>query len=284
MDNFLQFYQHIPERIDPVIFSFGFFSLGWYSLMYFVGFFVVYGLLIYRIKEKEAGGNFNNSKLIDFLIYAFLGLIIGGRFGYVVFYDFSFYFSHPLAVISPFDFLTGEFIGIYGMSYHGGLIGVLFATWIFIKKYKLNFWKLSDLVVPAIPLGYFFGRVGNFLNGELYGRATNIWLGMYFPSDTLGILRHPSQLYEAFLEGIVLFLVFWKIRNQKIFQGKFLALYFMGYAAARFLGEFFREPDEQVGFLFGSLTLGQLFSLGMIIIGLFLLFIKKTNCAIIKKC
>ena len=202
----------------------------------------------------------------------------------MVFYNFSFYFSHPLTIISPFDYSTGKFIGIYGMSYHGGFLGIILASAFFVKKYKLNFWKLADLVIPAIPLGYFFGRVGNFLNGELYGRVTNVWWGMYFPSDASGLLRHPSQLYEAFFEGAVLFLIFWKIRNWKFFQEKFLAVYFLGYAIARFFGEFFRQPDEQIGFLFGNLTLGQLFSLGMLAIGLFLFFIKNKKRAIIKKC
>jgi phosphatidylglycerol---prolipoprotein diacylglyceryl transferase len=221
--------------------------------------------------------------IFDFLLFCFLGVIIGGRLGYVFFYNFSFYFSNPLAIISPFDFGTGELIGIYGMSYHGGLVGVIIATLIFIKKYKLNFWALTDFVIPAIPAGYFFGRIGNFLNGELYGRATRSWLGMYFPSSVeaqdlaSSQLRHPSQLYEAFLEGFLLFLFFWFWKNEKKLQGKFLALYLIGYAMARFFGEFFREPDAQIGFLFGNLTLGQLFSLGMFLAGLGLCFMKKDD-------
>jgi len=205
------------------------------------------------------------------------GVIIGGRLGYVFFYNFSFYLAHPLAVISPLDFVTGELVGIYGMSYHGGLIGIFIATLFFIKKYKLNFWTFSDFVIPAIPLGYFFGRIGNFLNGELFGRATNSVLGMYFPSDSLGVLRHPSQLYEAFTEGFLLFIFLWIWRNEKKLQSKFLALYLIGYAVARFLAEFFREPDAQIGFIFGILTLGQLFSALMFFGGLILLFLKKNT-------
>lgn len=275
MSSFLEFYQHLPERINPEIVHFGFFSVGWYAVMYLVAFLVAWGLLRKRLKLGE--GKITVSQLFDFLLACFLSAVIGGRLGYVLFYNFSFYSSHPLAIISPFDSGTGELIGIYGMSYHGGLIGALFAALLFVRKYKLNFWALSDFVVPAIPAGYFFGRIGNFLNGELYGRATSGWFGMYFPGDALGILRHPSQLYEAFLEGFLLFLFFWFWRNVRKLQGNFLALYLIGYAAMRFLGEFFREPDPQIGFIFGSFTLGQLFSVAMLISGLGLLFYKKRD-------
>lgn len=273
MNNFLDFYQHIPEKINPEIFSLGFFSLGWYALMYLVGFGVVFLLLRKRLKLGE--GKMSSEQLFDFLLFCLLGAIVGGRLGYVFFYNYSFYFAHPLAIISPFDAVSGELIGIYGMSYHGGLAGVIFVALFFAKKYGLNFWTLSDFVVPAIPAGYFFGRVGNFLNGELYGRATDTWLGMFFSADNFGILRHPSQLYEAFLEGLLLFIFFWVARNKKNWQGNFLALYFIGYAIMRFLGEFFREPDVQIGLILGGITLGQLFSLGMFFSGLAVLFVRK---------
>lgn len=272
--------------------------------MYPVGFAVIYLLLNYRSRKGEGWQIFNKNQkfeirnpkqiqniryklqdpIFDFLLFAFLGVLIGGRLGYVLFYNFSYFLENPLAVISPFSQITGEFIGIYGMSYHGGLLGVLMTGWFFCWKRKIKLIDFADFIVPAIPAGYFFGRIGNFLNGELYGRATNVWFGMYFPEDAFKILRHPSQLYEAFFEGVILFLIFWIVRNRKSFQEKLLALYFLGYALARFLGEFFREPDEQIGLLFGNLTLGQLFSLGMFAVGLLLLFYKKTNYAIIKKC
>jgi phosphatidylglycerol:prolipoprotein diacylglycerol transferase len=291
MNNFLDSYQHIPEKINPEIFHLGFFSFGWYALMYLVAFLVVWYLLKKRLQLKEDGNIFENIKpekkdsvdklqkkenlILDFLFFCFLGVLIGGRLGYVFFYNFPFYLAHPLAIISPFDFASGEFIGIYGMSYHGGLSGVIIATSIFVKKHKINFWALSDFIIPAIPAGYFFGRIGNFLNGELYGQATTTWVGMYFPNDASGTLRHPSQLYEAFFEGFLLFVIFWHIRNRKKMQGKFLALYLIGYAGARFASEFFREPDVQIGLLSGGLTLGQLFSLAMFICGLALFFYKK---------
>ncbi len=288
MNNFLDFYQHIPEHIHPEIIRIGFFSIGWYAVMYLVAFFVVFRLLRKRLRSGEGDNIFQNKLkekdkkannklrqkqeiIFDFLLFSFLGAIIGGRLGYVFFYNFSFYLAHPLAIISPFDSVTGELVGIYGMSYHGGLIGALLFALFFARENKLSFWALADFVVPAIPAGYFFGRIGNFLNGELYGRATDALAGMYFPSDYLGVLRHPSQLYEALLEGLLLFLIFWKIRNRVELQGKFLACYLISYAAMRFLGEFFREPDPQIGFLFGSFTLGQLFSVAMLFIGLILL-------------
>ncbi|MFZ2226294.1 MAG: prolipoprotein diacylglyceryl transferase [Candidatus Moraniibacteriota bacterium] len=281
MNNFLEFYQHIPEHINPEIFHIGSFSFGWYATMYLVAFFVIFGLLKKRLKLGE--GKMSVDQLFEFLLVCFLGAVIGGRFGYVLFYNFPFYLAHPLAIVSPFDPVTGELIGIYGMSYHGGLIGALIGAWIFVRKNNLNFWLLSDFVIPAIPAGYFFGRIGNFLNGELYGRATNSRWGMYFPSDDWGILRQPSQLYEAFLEGVVLFLIFWFFRNKKSWQGNFLALYLVGYSLMRFSSEFFREPDAQIGFLFGWLTLGQLFSVGMLSLGVVILFWKKKKVCYNKK-
>jgi len=275
MTNWLEFYQHIPEHINPEIFRLGPFSFGWYAFMYLVGFVVVYFLLRYRLKKDEGQLHWKKEKLFDFLFFCFIFAVIGGRLGYVLFYNLPFYLAHPLAIISPFDSVTGELIGIYGMSYHGGLIGALIGAGIFAKKNKLNFWLLADFVIPAIPAGYFFGRIGNFLNGELYGRVTTGWWGMYFPSDDLGILRHPSQLYEAFLEGLMLFVIFWFARNRKSWQEKFLAYYLIGYAMMRFLGEFFREPDAQIGFVFGGLTLGQMLSLIMFFCGVAILFGKK---------
>ncbi|MFA5961229.1 MAG: prolipoprotein diacylglyceryl transferase [Parcubacteria group bacterium] len=294
MNNFLDFYQHIPEKINPEIMHFGFFSVGWYALMYAVALLVVWLLLKKRLQlfedkkifsKLEEGRNISAKNklqkkqevLLDFLLFCFFGVIIGGRLGYVFFYNFPFYSAHPLAIISPFDLDTGKLIGIYGMSYHGGLLGVLIAAWIFIKKYKINFWALADFIIPVIPAGYFFGRIGNFLNGELYGRVTVSRFGMYFPADPTGVLRYPSQLYEAFLEGFLLFIFFWFWRNYKSFSGKFLALYLIGYAGARFAGEFFREPDPQIGFIFGNFTLGQIFSLAMFFGGLILLFLKKNK-------
>jgi phosphatidylglycerol---prolipoprotein diacylglyceryl transferase len=287
MENFWQIYQGLPLRINPMAVNLGFFQISWYSLMYLIGFAVVYKLLVWRIKKGE--GNWSKENIQEFLMYAFLGVVIGGRLGYVLFYNLPFYLAHPLAIISPFG-EQGEWTGIYGMSYHGGLLGVILATWFFSQKNKINFFSFVDFVIPAVPAGYFFGRLGNFWNGELFGRITQKSWGMYFPGETL--LRHPSQLYEAFFEGLVLFLVLWLLRNGIKYKGKLLhapcsmlhvscfMLYILGYAFFRFGIEFFRQPDEQIGFFFGFLTLGQIFSLVMA--GLALIFIcffnkKKTK-------
>lgn len=234
--------------------------------MYLLGLAVVYALLRKRLQEKKYT-EINLKTIEDFLFWSFLGLLIGARAGYVLFYDFSFYWKNPWAIISPFDLNSGDFIGIYGMSYHGGLLGALLAGWIFVKIRKIDFWSLANFISPVIPAGYFFGRIGNFLNGELYGRPTKKFWGMRFPSDPQNFLRHPSQLYEAFLEGILLFVILWSARNKKKFKKKLFALYISLYALFRFLVEFFRQPDEQIGYFFGFLSLGQILSLIMFIIG-----------------
>jgi phosphatidylglycerol---prolipoprotein diacylglyceryl transferase len=285
MDKFINYYQHIPERLDPVAFSFGNFSVSWYALMYLVGFIIVYVILGWRIKKGEL--NFDeipNSKfqipnksqilnikyqkdiLLSFLIYVFLGLLIGARLGYVLFYDLKYYLADSLTIISPFS-ATGEFVGIYGMSYHGGLVGAVLMSWLFCRKNDLDLMEMANFVVPAIPAGYFFGRIGNFLNGELYGRITQKPWGMYFPGDSLGLLRHPSQLYEAGLEGVALFFILWTIRNHEKYGKKTLSLYIIGYAAARIIIEFFREPDSQIGYIINCFTMGQILSLVMLFAG-----------------
>lgn len=264
----IDFYQHLPEKIDPIAFSVGSFNIHWYALMYLLAFIVVYFLLLHRLKKKET--SYSKNLIFDLLLYLFLGLLIGGRLGYVLFYNFSYYASHPLAIISPFS-SVGSLTGIYGMSYFGGLIGAVLAGYLFCWKNKISFIKMADFIIPAIPAGYFFGRIGNFLNGELYGRATDMPWGMYF-SD--GILRHPSQLYEAFFEGLVLFMILWTLRNNKKLATCYLlpATYLFGYGFFRFFIEFFREPDPQIRLFLSFLTLGQVFSLILLILSLILCF------------
>ncbi|EKD58689.1 MAG: hypothetical protein ACD_56C00069G0003 [uncultured bacterium] len=267
----LDFYQHLPQHIDPVAFSIGSFAVRWYAISYAAGFLVTYLVLSWRLKNGEFDetvqvadkkNEFANSALIvDFLLVAFFATLVGGRLGFVLFYDFSSFISNPLSIISPF--VGGKLVGIYGMSYHGALIGVLIGSYFFTKFKKINFLGWADFVIPAAPLGYFFGRIGNFLNGELYGRATESSLGMYFLTDQV-ILRHPSQLYEAFLEGLVLFFVLWRIRKIKLVKGSFLFLYLIGYGTLRILAEMFREPDPQIGFVLSQFTLGQILSFTMI--------------------
>jgi len=288
----INFYQHIPEMINPIAFSIGFFSVRWYSLMYLVGFLVVYFLLAFRLRKNESS-IISKDRLQDLLIYSAVGLLVGARLGYVLLYDFSYFIQNPLAIIFPTN-NSGEFIGISGMSYHGGLAGIVIIGIIFARKYRIhpvksptsrgakqfngvNFWKLADFVVPAIPAGYFFGRFGNFLNGELHGRVTDVAWGMYFPNDVSGLLRHPSQLYEAFFEGLVLFIILWALRNKSKVNGQMLMIYLLGYSVIRFCIEFIREPDPQLGLVFGYLTMGQILSLIMLISAILCLIIVKSG-------
>lgn len=253
-------WQHLPAQISPNLFEFGAFQLRYYSLMYLVAFALTYVLVMHRIKKEHY--NYTAETIQDCFVWIILGLIIGARLGYVLFYNFSYYLGHPLEIFLPFDFTNSiRFVGISGMSYHGGAIGVLFASLIFCHRRQINFWRLVDLFAPVIPLGYTFGRIGNFINGELYGRATTVAWGMIFPQDPLQAIRHPSQLYEAFFEGMLLFAVLWTIRKKSPFDGFLLALYLMGYGLVRFFIEFYREPDAHLGFIWVSLTTGQVLCL-----------------------
>ena len=209
----------------------------------------------------------------DLTTMIILGLMIGARLGYVVFYNFSYFLKHPLEIFLPFEFSNGiTFTGISGMSYHGGVIGILIAGWLYTRKNAINLRDMADLYIPGIPLGYTFGRLGNFINGELYGRVTTAPIGMYFPLSPQRTLRHPSQLYEAFFEGIFLFAVMWSIRKVGAPRGAMLAFYLIGYGLVRFFIEFYREPDAHIGFVVGVFTIGQMLCAGMIAAGVVLFF------------
>ena len=272
MYDFQTWWQHLPQNISPVIFEIGWFKLQYYGLMYIVAFSMTFFLVLYRVRHEDRF-EITSDQVKDATTYVILGLIIGARLGYVVFYNFSYYLSHPLEIILPFSFSDGvAFTGISGMSYHGGLIGVILAGWLYVRKAKLNWWDAVDLYAPVIPLGYTFGRMGNFINGELFGRVTTSSIGMYFPMAPAGELRHPSQLYEAFFEGIFLFAVLWTIRKIKIPGGAMLALYLIGYGIVRFFIEYFREPDAHLGFIMLSFSMGQILCLLMIAAGILLYF------------
>jgi phosphatidylglycerol:prolipoprotein diacylglycerol transferase len=233
-------WQHLPAQISPNLFAFGAFQIRYYSLMYLVAFALTYFLVLYRIKKEHY--DYSAETIQDCFMWLILGLVIGARLGYVLFYNFSYYLGHPLEIFLPF-----------------------------CRRRRINFWRLADLFAPAIPLGYTFGRIGNFINGELYGRATSVSWGMIFPLDPLQVVRHPSQLYEAFFEGLVLFAVLWTIRKRSPFDGFLLALYLMGYGLVRFFIEFYREPDAHVGFIWVSLTTGQALCLLMMAAGMVIL-------------
>ncbi len=270
----MNWWNHIPEHINPNIVEIGSFQIRYYGLMYLVAFAITYLLILYRLKSEKY--EYPKNIIQAFFLYAVLGVMIGGRLGYVLFYDLMYFLEHPLRIIWPFDYSNGfGYIGLFGMSYHGGLLGVILASLLFCYKNKVNFWHFADLLSPAIPLGYTFGRLGNFLNGELFGRVTSVPWAMYFPLDPTGQLRHPSQLYEAFFEGIFLFVILWGVRKKRLFNGFHFCLYIIGYGIVRFCVEFTREPNHGLGFIWHFFTMGQLLSICMILGGAFIMLIKK---------
>jgi phosphatidylglycerol:prolipoprotein diacylglycerol transferase len=270
----LNWWQHLPENLSPVLFEIGPLSLRYYGMMYVVAFGFAYFTALYRIK-RENRYNVSKKQAGDLMTAMILGLIVGARIGYVLFYNFSYYMSHPLEIILPFEFSNGiKFVGIAGMSYHGGLIGVVVAAFWYCKKATLDFWEAADLFVPGVALGYTFGRLGNFINNELYGRTTQHAIGMYFPGAPGDELRHPTQLYEAFFEGIFLFSILWYLRKKDLPRGAMIPIYLMGYGVVRFFIEFFREPDAHVGFIVMSLTMGQLLCAAMITGGIWLYYLR----------
>lgn len=267
MAEFLFWWQHLPAHMDPVIFEIGGFRLQYYGLMYIVAFTFTYLLASYRIRREDRF-DMDLEQLQGLMTAMILGLIVGARLGYVIFYNATYYMNHPLEIVLPLDFSDGiRFTGITGMSYHGGLIGVVVASAIFVRKHQLNFFRMADLIVPCIPLGYTFGRLGNFINGELYGRVTTHPIGMFFPFAPGPGRRHPSQLYEAFFEGIALFILLWVLKNRITTRGAMLGLYLMGYGLVRFFIEYARQPDAHLGFIFFSLSMGQLLCMSMILAG-----------------
>jgi phosphatidylglycerol:prolipoprotein diacylglycerol transferase len=271
----LSFWQTLPSHMDPVIFRLGSFQLQWYGLMYLVAFAVTYFLAKRRTKEEPKRFPYDAEFLKNLMTWAFFGVLLGGRLGYVFFYNFEYYLAQPLEIIIPFrNGPNGlQFTGISGMSYHGGLIGCFIACALYCRKYKADLWNLCDLYFPAIPLGYTFGRIANFINGELWGRVTDSPIGMIFPAAPgMALPRHPSQLYEAVFEGIVLFAILWSVRKKKLPKGSFAGLYLIGYGFFRFFIEYFREPDAQLGlYWFGAFSQGQALCAAMIAAGILLI-------------
>lgn len=272
----MEWWNNIPKHINPNIVEIGSFQLRYYGLMYVVAFAIVYLLVRYRIDSEKY--EYSKKIIQNYFVWAILGVMIGGRLGYIVFYNFKYFIANPLEIVFPFDFSTGcRFTGISGMSYHGGVIGIILFSSLFCTKHKVNIWHFADLLCPAIPLGYTFGRLGNFINGELYGRITTVPWGMYFPLDTTNQLRHPSQLYEAFFEGIFLFILLWSLRKINVFDGFFLSIYLIGYGFVRFFIEFVRQPDSQLGFIFGPFTMGQILCACMILGGTLIMIVRGSK-------
>ncbi|KPJ78533.1 MAG: prolipoprotein diacylglyceryl transferase [Deltaproteobacteria bacterium SG8_13] len=278
MSSFWQWWQHLPGQLNPVIFEIGGFRLQYYGLMYVVAFVVTYILVGHRLKT-EPRFSATAEQVQALLTYMMLGVIVGGRLGYVLFYNFTYFLHHPLEIVLPFDFSDGfRFTGITGMSFHGGLACVIFFAWLYCRKVRLDFREMIDLFLPAIPLGYTFGRIGNFINGELYGRVTTLPIGMVFPAAPDSRLRHPSQLYEAFFEGVFLFAVLWSLRRATLVRGAMLAYYLIGYGTVRFFIEFVRQPDAHLGTVLLFMSMGQVLCLLMVLAGLLMaVYLRKTQ-------
>ncbi len=249
-------------NIDPVAVHIGAFAVRWYSLAYMAG--ILSGWwVIARENARKPLKNLSKSALDDMIMWAVAGIILGGRLGYVFFYKPDYYLAHPLEILRVWE---------GGMSFHGGFLGTVLAFFLFCRKYKIRFLALTDLLACAAPLGLFFGRIANFINGELYGRVTDASIGMVFPTGG-DLPRHPSQLYEATLEGLVLFLLMFillKTTNLRDKTGKLSGIFLLGYSLARGICENFREPDSFLGFLYGGVTMGQLLSAPMLIGGIYL--------------
>jgi len=244
--------------IDPEIVRIGPLSIRWYGVMYLIGFAASFLLVREQIKKRclPLSSNF----LESLYTYIILGLVIGARLGYVLFYDLSTYLIHPLEIFAVWH---------GGMSFYGGLIGSVVAGIAYCKHAKADPWQVADLVAATAPIGLGIGRLGNFINGELYGRVADVPWGMVFPSGG-PLPRHPSQLYEFFLEGIVLFTVLWIVKDRARRSGVVFSLFITLYGAIRFLVEFFREPDLQLGFVLGHFTMGQVLSTCMTLCGVVL--------------
>ena len=251
---------HWPN-FDPVAFHLGPIAVHWYGLTYLVGFLLCWLCANYRAKHSH--GVWTGEQISDLLFYVALGVILGGRVGYTLFYNLPQFLEHPIVILQVWN---------GGMSFHGGFLGVLLAIWIYGKRKQKTFFQITDFIAPFIPLGLAAGRIGNFINGELWGRVTTMPWGMVFP-DAGPLPRHPSQIYEFLLEGIVLFLILWFYSKKPRPRMAVSAMFLLWYGIFRCFIEFFRVPDPQYGyFAWGWLTMGQILSLPMVIGGVLLLW------------
>ncbi len=243
-------------QFDPVAISIGPLSIHWYGLMYLLAF--VLFVLLGRLHAKQLPqASWTNQAIDDLLFYGALGVVLGGRLGYVLFYKAGYYLSHPLEIFALWQ---------GGMSFHGGLLGVLVAMALYGRKHGRTFFEVTDFIAPLVPLGLAAGRMGNFINGELVGRITDVPWAMIFPRTDY-FPRHPSQLYQFSCEGLLLFVLLWWYAAKPRPRAAVSAVFLMGYGSARFLAEFGREPDDFLGLLFGNLSMGQWLSLPMILAG-----------------
>ncbi len=276
----------IHPQFDPVMLHLGSVEVHWYGFMYLLGFLFTYLLASYRAKKR---GDFNGDMVADIIFFGVLGVILGGRIGYVILYNWNALLANP---VSLFKIWEG------GMSFHGGFVGVMLAMWLFARKYKKHPFTVLDFLAPCVPTGLFFGRIGNFINGELWGRVSDSGVShlMYFPQavradyelltnnsallslsqtiDGYSLLpRHPSQLYQAATEGILLFIILWLFSAKPRPRYAVSALFLLGYGISRFITEFFRQPDVGYQLFMGWMSKGQLYSTPMIIFGIILMII-----------
>jgi phosphatidylglycerol:prolipoprotein diacylglycerol transferase len=253
----------LPE-FNKFAVQFGEFGIRWYALAYLVG--LLGGWLLLRCEAKDPRSPLTIETVDALLNYVLFGIIIGGRLGYVIFYNSAYYLAHPAAILRVWE---------GGMAFHGALLGIAIAVLIMARRRQITFFSLTDRICIVVPLGLFFGRLSNFINGELYGRVTNVPWSMIFPNSD-GQPRHPSQLYEAGLEGLLLgivMLILWR-RGWLLQDGRITGVLLTGYGLARSLIEFMREPDAQLGFILGNFSMGQILSVPMIVFGLYLIMRK----------
>ena len=252
-------------NINPIALKLGPLEIHWYGIMYVLAFIAVWVLGSRRAREPNSG--WTEEELADAIFYGALGVIFGGRIGYILFYNLPYYLRHPLNMLKVWQ---------GGMSFHGGLLGVTLALYVFARKYHKRLLAVTDFIVPWVPIGLGAGRIGNFINQELWGRPTTLPWGMVF-RNAGNIPRQPSQLYEFTLEGVVLFIILWMYSRKPRAMGSVSALFLVLYGLFRFLVEFTREPDAQLGFIWGPFTMGQLLSVPMILGGIVLWVLVRKN-------
>jgi len=257
-------------NINPDIFAIGPVRIRWYGVMYVLGFVASYFLIQKQERSKQIG--LVGTTAQDLIFYLAIGLIVGGRLGYILFYEYNdlmAYIKNPLEIIATWH---------GGMSFHGGLIGCILAAWLFARRKKIPFAAIIDSAVVTCPIGLGLGRLGNFINGELLGRPSDLPWAMIFPAGG-PIPRHPTQLYEVLAEGVLLFLIMWNLRKKPFKDGMMIAFFLLFYGVLRFIIEFFKEPDPQIGFLLGCLTMGQILCIAMIATAIVLMLYLNRNAA-----
>lgn len=267
----MEFWQNIYSHFNPVAFNLGSIAVHWYGIMYALALLSAIFIAKWFIKKDKLP--ISNDLFDSYIWWAEIGVILGARLGYIIFYDTNtmYYLTHPWQIFNPY--INGVYTGISGMSYHGAFFGFIIASYLFCRKNKISFWFVTDIAVLGISAAYVFGRIGNFFNQELVGRTTDVPWAIYVD----GILRHPSQIYEAILEGLLVFAILVYFRKRKTFDGQLALMYGILYSIARIIAEFYREPDSQLGFLYNNwLTMGILQSL--IVLGIcVLIYLNKKN-------